>query len=239
MRLVTATLCVATLLAAPAHAAKPTCNLLTDPANDVRIVVPGAGPQPYVDSAVDIRSLDVTSDAKRLGVTLRMGSVTPASLASTRTDLGAPFIAYYAILTIASSGRELVFHAQGPADNAFSTVWSAWTFEIGQIRNDSFYAYEAEQFLRHGEAKGAADATKNEIRMSVTWAELKKYGYTKAARGDKATKIRARARDEWLSSYKGDALDPADARYEGAPRDDATTAKSYPLGMPTCTTPVA
>jgi hypothetical protein len=238
MRLVTATLCVATLLAAPAHAAKPTCNLLTDPANDVRVVVPGAGPQPYVDSAVDIRSLDVTSDAKRLGVTLRMSSVTLASLASTHTDLGAPNIQFYVMLTIASSGRELAFHAQGPADNAFSTVWSAWTFEIGQIRNDAFYAYAAEQFLRQGEAKGAADAATNEIRMSVTWPELKKYGHTKAARGDKATKIRVRVQDWWLSNYKGDALDPGDARYEGAPRDDATTAKSYPLGTPTCTTPV-
>jgi hypothetical protein len=238
MRLVGTVLLAATL-AVPAHAAKPLCNLLTDPANDVRVVVPGAGAQPYVDSAVDIRSLDVVSDATRLGVTLRMGSVTVADLGSTHTDLGTPYIEFYVVLTIASAGREVVFHAQGPGDNAYGTAYlSPWMFDVGRYVNDATYRYEEEQYFRYDVAKGVADAATGEIRMSATWTDLKKYGYVRAAR-DRATKIRVRVQDWWLANNRNDLLDPGAARYDGAPRDDASTAGTYAFGAATCTAPPA
>jgi hypothetical protein len=239
MRLLALGVCLASVVAVPAHAAKPVCNLLTDPANDVTVSVLGAGPQPYVDSAVDVRSLDVASDATRLGVTLRMGSVTVASLGSTHTDLGTPYISYYVMLTVGASGRELVLHAQGPGDNAYGAAWtSPWYFDAGHYVNDMNYTYDQGMFTGYGAAKGAVDPARNEIRMSVTWADLKKWGYVRGAR-DKATKIRVRVQDWWFVSHRGDLLDPGSARYDGAPRDEASTAASYPFGAATCTSPLA
>jgi hypothetical protein len=216
---------------------KPVCNLVTDKADDVVVTLPGAGPQPYVDSAVDVRSVDVVSDNEGLGVTLRLGGI-GTSTSSTHSDLGTPSVEYWVFLTIESAGHEVGFHAQGPADNAVGAAWGtatkAWTFDVGRYLNDAQHKYENEYYIQYGSARGAVDAAKAEIRMSVSWADLKKYGYSHAKK-DRAVKVRALTRDWWFSSsYEDGVLDPGGIRYGGAPHDDATTAAAYPLGAKSC-----
>lgn len=226
---------------APAAVAAPVpCNLLTDPANDVKIRVVAAGQStPYVDPAVDIQSADLVSDPTGLGVTLRVAGIGATSTSTTHTGLGLPQVEYRVFLTLESVGRELIFSATGYADNAAGYAWTAiggkWNYFVGRYLNDSQHKYADEYFIPYGSTRGTVDAAKSEIRMSVPWAELKKYGYTKAKR-DRAVKIRARAMDSWLSqSYEDDVFDPGNVRYDGAPRDEATTNGTYTLGAKTCT----
>jgi hypothetical protein len=216
---------------------KPVCNLVTDPAGDVVLTLPGAGPQPYVDTAVDIRSVDVVSDNEGLGVTLRVGGL-GTSTSSTHTDLGMDSVEYWVFLTIESGARELGFHAQGPADNASGVAWSAlgvpWTYDVGRYLNDAQHKYASEYYIQYGAARGAVDEAKSEIRISVSWADLKKYGYSHAKK-DRAVKVRALTRDWWFASnYEDTFLDPGSVRYGGAPHDEATSTGAYPLGAKSC-----
>jgi hypothetical protein len=228
---------------AVAHAApKPFCNLVADPAGDVVIRPPAGAPVPYAASAVDIRSADVVSDAEGLGVTLRVAGMGGTNASSTHTDLGLTQTDFKVFLTIESAGREVILHAMGPGDNAvgqaFYLAGTAWRYDVGHFMNDATYTYADEQFGYLGAARGAVDLAKSEIRMSVSWADLKKYGYPHAKR-DRVVKIRAVAQDYWLSSGYGDTiLDPGGVRYRGAPYDQATTKAAYPLGARTCTSKV-
>lgn len=237
MRTALALALTATVLAgAPAQAAPRTyCNLVTDPSGDVTVKVPGYGPAPYPEPAVDIRSADVTSDAQGLGVTLRVGGL--GGNDATHTGLGVLSVDYKVFLTIESVGRELGFHAYGLADNATGAAYSTtadWRFEVGRYLNDAQIPYSDEYFIQYGDALGTADTATGEIRMWVSWADLKKWGYSRA-RNDRAVRIRARAQDWWLASnYRDDVLDPGNLRYESAPRDDAATAGTYPLGARSC-----
>jgi hypothetical protein len=239
VRLATAFAVVASLgTGTVSHAAAVTCNLLTDPAGDVTVKVPQYGPMPYADPAVDIRSADVVSDATGLGINLRVAGIGGVSASSTHTDLGVENVNYFVFLTIESSGRELIFDTYGLADNAAGMAYGAAggqpRFEVGRYLNDSIHKYASEYYIPYGAARGTVDTAKSEIRAWVSWADLKKYGYTHAKR-DRVVKVRARAMDYWLSaSYEDTFFDPASVRYEGAPRDEATATRSYVLGARSC-----
>jgi hypothetical protein len=226
------------------HAApkpKPVCNLLTDKTGDVVMALPGAGPVPYADTTIDLRSVDVVSDNEGLGVTLRVAGLGTASTSSTHTDLSVEDDGYWVFLTLESTGRELGLYAQVPADNATGPAYEATggkaTYYVGAYLNDTHTKYSDEWFSEYGPARGVVDAAKAEVRMSVSWADLKKYGYTHAKR-DRVVKIRALTRDWWASSSYADGHDPGGVRYASAPHDDATAAAAYPLGAKSCATKV-
>jgi len=224
-------------------APKPFCDLVTDPAGDVVIRPPAGAPVSYADGAVDLTSADVVSDAEGLGVTVRFAGLGGANASTTHTDLGVMQTDVKVLLTVESSGRELVLHAMGPADNAIGMVTSTfagndWRYDVGHFLNDAQHKYADEYFGYYGAARGAVDPATSEVRISVSWADLKKYGYTHAKR-DRVVRVRVVARDYWLSgSYEDDVLDPGNVRYHGAPYDEATTKAAYPLGAKTCTAKV-
>ena len=222
-------------------APRPVCNLLIDPANDVRILVPQHGPYPWVEPSIDIRSLDLVSDAQGIGLTLRLTGIGSTSTSTTHTGLGLPFSDYFVFFTIESMAREIGFHVHTASDNAygyayFGAVGAKTSFEVGRYLNDAAHRYEDEQFFGYGPAKGLIDEAKSEIRMSVTWTELKKYGFVRAKR-DRAVKIRVRTQDWWVSNDRtGQGTDPGQVRYDAAPRDDAATNAAYVIGAKSCVT---
>ena len=237
-RVVVGAALVAALLPGVARAApKPVCNLLTDPAGDVMMRLPGQAPSPWIDPAIDIKSLDFVSDAQGLGMALRVGSVSATNPASTHTDLGLPFIDFHVALTIESAARELVFHVTGPADNVYGEAYAVrgnrWAFQAGRYSLDYGHKYSDEVFNGYGQIAGVADPATSEIRAWVSWADLKKWGYTRAKR-DRVVKVRVRAADWWLANNGADPYDPQRMRYDGAPRDEASTRGAYVLGARSC-----
>ena len=241
--MVTRLLLALALVAATAQgavAAPVVCNLLTDPANDVMIAGP-TGPKPYVDAALDVRSADVVSDGTGVGVTLRLGSIPmqPTSLAG--TDLGIPDVSYKVFVTFAASGAELIYEMRAWGDNATGAVAGAagmrWTFEAGKYYNDSQHKYDDRYFIPYAATSGVVDPVKKEVRTSVTWADLKRWGYPRV-KGDRAVNVHVLARDLWFSQNRDPAnpFDPGHALYDTSPRDEAATKASYVFGTKTCTT---
>ena len=188
---------------------KPVCNLVVDPAGDASF----QSPMPS-DDAQDIIGADVASDAKNFTAVLRLKSVSSNGLGQLGRDL------------------QMTFDLAG----AEAKVWIGYTtsayggdaFQYGLIGKG-----DAGSTSPTGKAVGVIDKTKNEIRMTVSVADLNALGKVKP--GAKVANIAVEA-----SQLVGIAPNASGAyAFNPVVVDDAAGTKAYIAGAPSCVKPGA
>ena len=189
-------------LAAP----KPVCNLLTDPEGDAMFL--GAAPN---DRSLDLRSADVAADAKTLTGVLRLDAF---SAVSPTSPLGR---GYYILFNAPGAKAPLYLNVQITPDVTRYTWGTRETLPSGSGR-----------YVRQGDATGAIDAAKNELRISVPLSAIG--AVTKIKNGTKLSAITANSTSVLGTSATGGLV---------ATVDDAESSKSYVTGTPSCVKPGA
>jgi hypothetical protein len=185
-------------LAAPAKAG-PVCNLVVDDKGDT-----ASAPFPASD-AIDITSADIASDGQTLTAVLRVAKYTPNE---TATIYGKRYI-------VAFEGAGLKPMYLTALDYPVGV-----SYNFGEVTTGT----TGPTYTSTGTAKGAIDAAKGEIKISVSAADLAAASFGKLAQGGVLKGINA-----VTFRRVGNQLFPG---------DDASTAKKYTVGTPSCVTPV-
>ncbi len=188
---------------------KPVCNLVVDPAGDASLQAPLPG-----DDALDIVGADIASDAKNVTAVIRLKSVSSNGLGQLGRDV------------------QMNFDLAG----AEAQVWIGYTtsayggdaFQYGLIGKGTGGSTSPT-----GKAAGVVDKVKNEIRMTVSVADLNALGKIKP--GAKVTNIAVSA-----AQLVGIAPNPSGAYgFASEDLDDAAGTKAYIAGSPSCVKPGA
>ncbi len=126
---------------AAAAAPKPVCNLVTDKAGDTSVLPGGV----VTDDAMDITSVDVATDKKRITTVIRVKKLAARSASAPTGTLW----------QVNFTANDIVFSM------------SAHAYATGEITYTSSYATTASGSLYAGGTTGVFDLKKSEIRMTA------------------------------------------------------------------------
>jgi hypothetical protein len=184
-------------IAAPKAA--PVCNLVTDDVGDT-----ASAPFP-ASNAIDIKSADIGSDGETLTAVLRVAKYTANE---TETIYGKRYI-------VAFEGAGLK-----PMYLTALDYPAGISYNFGEVTESA----TGPSYSSTGTAKGAIDAAKGEIKISVTASDLAAASFGKLQKRGLLKGINA-----VTFRRVGNQL------FEG---DDASTSKKYTVGAASCVTPV-
>lgn len=163
------------------------------------------------DPNLDITSADVASDAKTVTAVLRLAAF---GATDPQSPLGR---GYYVLFNAPGSEFPIYFNMQITPD----LTRFAW----GDLEK---LATGSGSYKKKGDATGVIDTAKGEIRISVPVSDVKAVGAV--APGSKLTNISAAATAVLGTSATGGLVSTV---------DDATSAKPYIAGSPSCVKPGA
>jgi hypothetical protein len=185
---------------------KPVCNLLTDPKDDADGSFIASGIMPNTEDAVDIVSGDVAADSKFLTTVLRVKKLATSSPT-------APGGLHWKVF-ISIAGQEIYTQVIAPLGGSPS-------FGYGHIDEATGTS------SRDGDATGAIDTAKNEVRVSIPIKSLPMSVKT-------GTRIEFGPDDVNAGRYFGS---PSGSPSLSDPTDTATSGKVYRAGTLSCVKP--
>lgn len=213
LRRLTCLFVVTTLAAGGAAAAtkpkvKPVCNLIKDAAGDASLQAPLPN-----DDGMDIVGADLASNTKLVTAVLRMKSVGNGSLSSV-------------------TGRRLTLEWTVPSGD-YPLYLSMSTSQLGTYFDYGYLDTSATppNIESQGAAQGTIIAAKNEIHITAPLSAFKPFG--KVSPGSKFTEITASG----AQVFGVPQNDSGVYTYVSGSLDDATAAKAYVAGTPSCVVP--